>query len=88
MCAGSCPLLRGQDSEAKHSVQRDQVGTGQAAGAVGVGRVDAQGKRDNRADNEPLIQADLFNDELPPSVPDQRPMTAEEVEQWMAELPW
>lgn len=36
----------------------------------------------------PLIQADLFNDELPPSVPDRRPMTAEEVEKWIADLPF
>lgn len=35
-----------------------------------------------------LIQADLFNNELPPSVPERQVPTPEEVEQWIAELPF
>jgi len=37
---------------------------------------------------EPLTQADLFNDELPPSVPDRQTPTPEEIETWMAQLPF
>lgn len=50
--------------------------------------MDVERKRIDRPGRRQVAQADLFNDELPPSVPDQRPMTAEEVEEWMAELPW
>lgn len=39
-------------------------------------------------DLDPVIQADLFNDELPPSVAEWRPMTPEEIETWMAQLPF
>lgn len=40
------------------------------------------------ADERPLIQADLFNDELPPSVAERQTPTAEEVEVWVAQLPF
>lgn len=40
------------------------------------------------ADERRLIQADLFNNELPPSVPERQIPTPEEVEAWMAELPF
>ena len=39
-------------------------------------------------DLDPVIQADLFNDELPPSVPDRQTTTPEEIQRWMADLPW
>ncbi len=39
--------------------------------------------------DRPLIQADLFNNTLPPSVPDRRlPPTPDEIEAWTRELPW
>lgn len=41
-----------------------------------------------RGKPEPLIQADLFTETLPPSVPDRQPMTPEEIERWVADLPW
>lgn len=35
-----------------------------------------------------MKQQDLFPEDLPPSKPDQRPMTEEEIEQWMRDLPF
>ena len=37
---------------------------------------------------DPLIQPDLFNDELPPSVPERRIPTPDEVAAWIAQLPF
>ena len=44
--------------------------------------------RDDGPDKRRVIQADLFNDELPPSVPERRIPTPDEVEAWIAQLPF
>ena len=71
--------------------QRNQMGAIRSRSAAPVaGPVfDAHGREAERMarDLEHVRQADLF-DQLPPSVPDRRLPTKDEVEQWVSELPF
>lgn len=71
--------------------QRNQMGALRSrSSAPIVGPVfDVHGREARRMarDLEPVRQADLF-DQLPPSVPDRRLPTKDEVEQWVSELPF
>ena len=54
----------------------------------GARRVATEDPRNDRPDRRRVVQADLFNDELPPGVPERQVPTPEEVEAWIALLPF
>lgn len=44
--------------------------------------------RNDQPERRRVVQADLFNNELPPSVPERQIPTPEEVAAWIADLPF